>query len=345
MENLVNINEKEEAVQDKKKDTKKKETELKFRTSIGRNIFQQLVTMKSKKIEQNEYFAAGRMTYLFEHEDENTFDDIPTTRIKSKADMPTVTGISMLRTNDIVINKLTQILYYLRQGAKHGKKNKKKDREDEPTEVIEVKQKKDFSIYDDIGEYSPSTEKRDSNIKSKKIGSYFMKPQEADKGVEITQNPSILPIAISDQSLGEYPVIEAPKPLKLRSLNKFMDKAEGYSECYPEMEEMHDALHDSDEEVDYSKMDTGRRRKPISRWDFETEDEYTNYLGGEEALPKAVYQFGVKMADGRSTNKFGKPKNEKTKLDREWQQIQSLMSKRKSTSQAAELKISKVPKY
>jgi hypothetical protein len=30
---------------------------------------------------------------------------------------------------------------------------------------------------------------------------------------------------------------------------------EGYAECYPGMSEMNDALDDSDDEVDYTKMD------------------------------------------------------------------------------------------
>ena len=30
---------------------------------------------------------------------------------------------------------------------------------------------------------------------------------------------------------------------------------EGYAECYPGFEEMNDALEDSDDEADYSKMD------------------------------------------------------------------------------------------
>lgn len=36
---------------------------------------------------------------------------------------------STVTTNDIVINKLTQILSYLRQGVRANKKNKKKDRD------------------------------------------------------------------------------------------------------------------------------------------------------------------------------------------------------------------------
>jgi hypothetical protein len=38
-------------------------------------------------------------------------------------------------------------------------------------------------------------------------------------------------------------------------LSKINSQPEGYAECYPGFDEMHDAMDDSDEETDYSKMD------------------------------------------------------------------------------------------
>lgn len=38
-------------------------------------------------------------------------------------------------------------------------------------------------------------------------------------------------------------------------LSKINEQPEGYAECYPGFDEMHDAIDDSDEETDYSKMD------------------------------------------------------------------------------------------
>lgn len=73
-------------------------------------------------------FAPGRMAYHIELEDENVETDIPTTVIRSKAEVPMVAGDTQtLTTNDIVINKLAQILSYLRQGGR-GKKNKRRVR-------------------------------------------------------------------------------------------------------------------------------------------------------------------------------------------------------------------------
>ena len=66
------------------------------------------------------------------------------------------------------------------------------------------------------------------------------------------------------------------------------------------------------------------------RWDFETEDEYNAYMENKVAMPKAAFQFGIKMHEGRKTRtKAGAQMSEKQKLDREWQQISNLISKRK----------------
>lgn len=55
------------------------------------------------------------------------FSDIPTTTIRSKADVEgQLSQQTTLSTNDIVINKLTQILSYLRAGSKNRKKKKEK---------------------------------------------------------------------------------------------------------------------------------------------------------------------------------------------------------------------------
>ena len=43
-------------------------------------------------------------------------------------------------------------------------------------------------------------------------------------------------------------------------------------------------------------------------------------------MPKAAFQYGMKMSDGRKTRgKIGQ-KNEKAKLDKEWNQVRSSCS-------------------
>lgn len=119
----------------------------------------------------------------------------------------------------------------------------------------------------------------------------------------------------------------------------------GYAECYPGLEEMQDAIEDSDDEADYTKMDQGNKKGPVGRWDFDTQEEYSNYMNSKEALPKAAFQYGVKMADGRRTRKHNKEKNERAELDREWNKIQNIIQKRKSDIPEPGTPQFKVPRY
>lgn len=323
-----------------KKDVDKKEEEMQFKTKIGRNIHKTLAVMKSKHVERNELYCPGRMAYVIELDDENADADIPTTLIRSKADVPTVDTTPTLTTNDIVINKLAQILSYLRQGSRHnkkGKKNKEGRRLEEIGEVDVTARPQEDSIYGDIGDYVPSTSKKDGagSSKDKKKGSYFDKPDE--EAIDDKANAPQLPAAIA------LSVESAPKKGML--LNKLAAEPEGYAECYPGLDEMQDAIDDSDDEVDYTKMDLGNKKGPIGRWDFDTPEEYSEYMNNKEALPKAAFQYGVKMADGRRTRKYNKEKNEKAELDREWQKIQNIMNKRKPTGGGDGAPEFKVPRY
>lgn len=60
-----------------------------------------------------------------------------------------------------------------------------------------------------------------------------------------------------DQTFGSILKKGDDKPLSRtqKLLSKINEQPEGYAECYPGFDEMHDAIDDSDEETDYSKMD------------------------------------------------------------------------------------------
>ncbi|XP_046633603.1 protein Red-like [Daphnia pulicaria] len=351
----------EQAVEGEKKEgekevEKKKEgdDEIQFKTIIGKNIFR--AVFRSKPPERNEHFLPGRMAYLIELEDENAESDIPTTVLRSKADCPGLESLATLSTNDIVINKLTQILSYLRQG-KIGKKLKKpkENKEMPPPQIIPgLKVNKstivEDTIYSNIGTYvAPTKEKtassssRDRERRSDKRD-YFDDKSRKDKDGDADRDKS-------KDALKSAAVLEAERTLGAllkpgaadkrdggsskkadKMLSKLSAEPEGYAECYPGFEEMNDALEDSDDEADYSKMDLGNKKGPVGRWDFDTAEEYGDYMNKKEALPKAAYQYGIKMADGRKTrNKtvVKTDKTEKAELDREWQKIQSILHKRK----------------
>ncbi|OMO67112.1 protein Red isoform 1 [Corchorus capsularis] len=102
--------------------------------------------------------------------------------------------------------------------------------------------------------------------------------------------------------------------------------SESYSECYPGYQEYNREIVDSDDEDDLSKMDMGGRAKGrLHRWDFETEEEWATYNEQKEAMPKAAFQFGVKMQDGRKTRK----QNKDQKLNNELHQINKILARKK----------------
>ncbi|KAG9339823.1 hypothetical protein JZ751_022490 [Albula glossodonta] len=115
-----------------------------------------------------------------------------------------------------------------------------------------------------------------------------------------------------------------------QQLGDFFGMSNSYAECYPAT--MDDLAVDSDEEVDYSKMDQGNKKGPLGRWDFDTQEEYSDYMNNKEALPKygapAAFQYGIKMSEGRKTRRF-KETNEKAELDRQWKKISAIIEKRK----------------
>lgn len=63
----------------------------------------------------------------------------------------------------------------------------------------------------------------------------------------------------------------------------------------------------------------------LHRWDFETEEEWATYNEQKEAMPKAAFQFGVKMQDGRKTRK----QNKDQKLTNDLHKINQILTKKK----------------
>uniref|UniRef100_A0A3Q3G8A6 Protein Red-like n=1 Tax=Labrus bergylta TaxID=56723 RepID=A0A3Q3G8A6_9LABR len=290
-------------------------------------------------VERNELFLPGRMAYVVDLDDEFTDTDIPTTLIRSKADCPSMEAQTTLTTNDIVISKLTQILSYLRQGTRH-KKIKKKDKG-----KLDEKRapEADLSIFDDIGDYilsansssKPAKDKerhrerdrerereRDREEESKsRRHNYFEKPRVDEHQVTLTLLLDQIKI-INEKFAGAAGSQRDGK----EQLGDFFGGSNSYAECYPAT--MDDLAVDSDEEVDYSKMDQGNKKGPLGRWDFDTQEEYSDYMNNKEALPKAAFQYGIKMSEGRKTRRF-KETNEKAELDRQWKKISAIIEKRK----------------
>ncbi|XP_076606763.1 protein Red [Chaetodon auriga] len=344
-----------EKVQKEAKKDMEPEEKIEFKTRLGRNIYR--VVFRTGQVERNELFLPGRMAYVVDLDDEFTDTDIPTTLIRSKADCPSMEAQTTLTTNDIVISKLTQILSYLRQGTRH-KKIKKKDKG-----KLDEKRapEADLSIFDDVGDYILSTTSsskppkdkdrhrerdrererererdREDDSKSRRH-SYFEKPRGDEHQVmEVDTGPGSVREQIKminekfagaagSQWQGQEPGSQRRDGSK-EQLGDFFGGSNSYAECYPAT--MDDLAVDSDEEVDYSKMDQGNKKGPLGRWDFDTQEEYSDYMNNKEALPKAAFQYGIKMSEGRKTRRF-KETNEKAELDRQWKKISAIIEKRK----------------
>lgn len=321
MKEMEQEEEMEKLVSKPKKERKKDETEIQFKTRLGRQIYRE--ALGNKEIERNPLFAPGRMAYVIELQDDMVDTDIPTTLIRSKADVPSLEEKPTLTTNDIVINKLAQILSYLRQGPKHSRKAKRRERLQANEDVI----------FPDAGDYVPSTEKRFTE--KKKSSNYFSDTKSSDSRISYKDEKK--------EVRSHSNTSQESRAAGL--LSKLAAEPTGYAECYPGLEEMQDAIDDSDDEVDYTKMDLGNKKGPIGRWDFDTQEEYSNYMNSKEALPKAAFQYGVKMADGRRTRKYNKEKNERAELDREWNKIQNIIHKRKPPETESRTPQFKMPRY
>uniref|UniRef100_A0A8C5M6K0 IK cytokine n=1 Tax=Leptobrachium leishanense TaxID=445787 RepID=A0A8C5M6K0_9ANUR len=316
---------------------------------LGRNVYRML--FKSKAYERNELFLPGRMAYIVDLDDEYADTDIPTTLIRSKADCPTMEAQTTLTTNDIVISKLTQILSYLRQGTRNKKlkkkdkdigdyipsttkpprerereKHREKERDRERDRPRERERDREHDRERERDRERARERERDREEEKRKT-SYFEKPK-ADDEVNNDLFFSIIIVPGSTKELlksindnfANVPGWEG-KPEDKKQLGDFFGMWNSYAECYPAT--MDDMAVDSDEEVDYSKMDQGNKKGPLGRWDFDTQEEYSEYMNNKEALPKAAFQYGIKMSEGRKTRRF-KETNEKAELDRQWKKISAV---------------------
>ncbi|XP_073154663.1 suppressor of mec-8 and unc-52 protein homolog 2 isoform X2 [Henckelia pumila] len=154
---------------------------------------------------------------------------------------------------------------------------------------------------------------------------------EMQVGVDAQLEPQLMTQEEKDRGLGSVFKRDDQRLQQLREKDarekdpNFI--SESYSECYPGYQEYNRAIVDSDDEDDLSKMDMGGRAKGrLHRWDFETEEEWAKYNEQKEAMPKAAFQFGVKMQDGRKTRK----QNRDQKLNNDLHKINRILARKNS---------------
>ncbi|GLT74229.1 hypothetical protein SLA2020_460370 [Shorea laevis] len=157
-----------------------------------------------------------------------------------------------------------------------------------------------------------------------------MQTYDSEAGLNVPLDPQFMTQEEKDRGLGSVFKRDDQRLQQLREKDarekdpNFV--SESYSECYPGYQEYNREIVDSDDEDDLSKMDMGGRAKGrLHRWDFETEEEWASYNEQKEAMPKAAFQFGVKMQDGRKTRK----QNRDQKLNNELHQINKILARKK----------------
>ncbi|XP_054794325.1 suppressor of mec-8 and unc-52 protein homolog 2-like [Prosopis cineraria] len=162
-----------------------------------------------------------------------------------------------------------------------------------------------------------------------------MQAFDLQAGLNIPQDPRFMTQEEKDRGLGSVFKRDDQRLQQLREKDarekdpNFI--SESYSECYPGYQEYNREIVDSDDEDDLSKMDMGGRAKGrLHRWDFETEEEWATYNEQKEAMPKAAFQFGVKMQDGRKTRK----QNKDQKLNNELHKINKILARKKMEKEA-----------
>ncbi|CAG8519221.1 15986_t:CDS:2 [Acaulospora colombiana] len=356
----------------------------KINSRLAQNIYDIVIEdpKKKKPPKLNELFVTGRMAYVFELADERgRYGDafsIPTTVIRSKADINNYASVDK-STNDLVIEKISRVMAYVRKSGgmeNKDKKVKKKPKEKQPSEirnekVVSIDDSED--IFADSGrdyhvtiEDDKPEEKAEDAILSVSSGidntvnNYFgtSTPEveddrmDIDKSKEVQKLQSLIKEAAAsgvknkEEGPNTNPTKGSLRPSKGEGIKKRLYGQDSYDADYSAYglgidmvagtrESAYDSGHsDSDSDgtgAEHTIRDQGvtkNKKAQLSKWDFDTEEDWQAYKNNVTAMPKSAFQFGVKTGDGRKTRRSGKELTEKQKLDRDFQKISRIMEQK-----------------
>jgi len=307
----------------------------------------------------------GRM--IFEFDVDTTFgssNSVPTTLLQSKEECPvTEERLSGLINKDLS-DRINRVLQVFREGTRYMKgKTKKKRRKrrkrkrnkaNPPPMAVAMTDEDDiFSgvSKDYIGEVAggvsilkpvgPAITENDELPPVTPIPSESSAPASSNGG---TTEEDVVEVSGKAEMLSQEKADELERRKTEAREQKLREKEadyvpDHYAEAYPAFHSRGVSFNmdeDSDED-DVSKMDPGTNHSKLRRWDFETEEEWSQYNERREANPKAAYQFGLKMKDGRknktkrlrykdeqSLERAAEQKREQ-RLDKELNQIKNIM--------------------
>jgi IK cytokine len=334
------------------------EKKPKYRTLMAKNIYDLITNDPPTKVE---HFEPGRMAFVFELADEvGHYSDafaIPTAVIRSKADMNARQQNSWSEEADLVVDKIAQVIRRGGNGVGSGgnatvAKKQASALTSEPVAMVEDGFMGD--IFADVGrdyqldESSTNATMEDANTKS----NYFqglVQEEEEEEDVDMLDKNDEVNALLSQVQQQKQP--EEPDSNNNNNNNNNANKRRYHemvdadaadidmfglsSSTLPTSFEEHTTAYQSDDEEDdnttLQMVDQGTNRNKKAqktRWDFDTEDEWQNYKDTIEIQPKSAYQFGVKLGDGRKRNRERKPISDKQRLDRDYQQVKNIMSKK-----------------
>ncbi|KAI9361648.1 RED-like protein N-terminal region-domain-containing protein [Zopfochytrium polystomum] len=98
-----------------------------------------------------------------------------------------------------------------------------------------------------------------------------------------------------------------------------------------EMEMEYQSDEGGDDEPNLDQVDLGskaNKRRQLTRFDFETEEEFVRYKESQVHMPKAAFLYGVKSADGRKKIGGDLRNKEAAKLNKEMQQLDKMMTEK-----------------
>lgn len=327
----------------------------KFFTLMAKNIHDQIM-QQDEPAPRVELFEPGRMAFVFELADEvGHYSDafaIPTAVIRSKADVTAKLSKSgwsedtQAETN-LVIEKISHVMQAVRRGDRHhGTVIPKVTRELTSHPVAMVEDGFMGDIFADAGrdyELDESTTEKNETTAPK---NYFQGLVDPDEEMTEVNNEEVN--ALLSQATGGKKEEEEEGKNKRRKYDAVELDADAAdidmfglsSGALPTSFEEHQSTAyqsgDEDEEdgegkasTQFVDQGTNRNKKAqLTRWDFDTEEEWQKYKSTIEIHPKSAFQFGVKLGDGRKRNRERKGMNDKQRLDRDYQQVKSIMSKK-----------------
>lgn len=332
-----------------------------FMTGLGERIYKAAFSEKPIAPNKTDLFTPGRMAYVFELADEmgeytNAFA-LPTTIIRSRNDLEDEGLLIQKDTaSELVASKIGNLFAQHRLNPvppptlKSGSPSADSPEQFDEAVPVPVASDSDDNVFSDVGsEYELDLEaesvkepKTQTLGLSKTQDNYFANPATVEESeAPVSYDLAQLVKQASEQVMSfsamkaaqEENINSTPRSLFVEPPNFNQSVRVYLNSNKPEDDSgLIYGGSDSDEEPLHKElevMDEGtskNKRKQLSRWDFEDEEEWARYKEQQVHMPKAAFQFGVKSSEGRGHNK--KSLKSGDKLNREYQQLKSFMDQK-----------------